>query len=257
MARVKTQVSVETESKAPAWYAELFRELFPDVWREFAKGIVRQRLVEVFAENDAELVRATNQAPPVEVFFDLMNERYFPLSDFWYEWVCMAADEGDEYCWHEIPVSTFFEPPGDIDPHDLLPVFQTLATLEGEVEYHRECRFKDCPLRTVYLVAANELHKVDRRMLAGLCRREASPLRHLDFSLEVMNQETGNIWFDYSDEMYGSTGCDWSAETVRALKRDFDVASKQADRVLELDKWLREDVRRVRDASALWRRCAA
>jgi hypothetical protein len=236
----------------------LFRELFPDEWREFAKGIARQTLAQVFADTDAELVRATNAAPPPERFFEMFEQRYFPLGDCWYDWLDMWETEGDEFCWHEIPIDTFFfSSIGDIDPHYVQPVFQVVGTLSGEFEYHAECRTKDCSLRPVYLIAANELHKVDRRMLSGLCRREQTPLKHLSFALDVLNKDTGNIWFDYDDEMYGQTGCHWHAETVRALKRDYDAASKRADDVMGLNNWLCEDVRRIRDASSLWRRCAA
>lgn len=254
----KVQVRVETERKLPAWYAEMFRVLFPDEWREFAKGIARTTLAEVFAETDVELVRITSKAPPPQRFFELFEQRYFPLGDCWYDWLDMWESEGDEFAWHEIPIYTFFFDSGsDIDAHYVQPVFQVVGTLSGEFDYHADCKTGDCPLRPVYLIAACEINKVNRRKLAGLCRRETGPLRHLSFALDVFNKDTGNIWFDMDYEMYGGTGCDWNAETVRALKREYDAADKQADDVMELNWWLQEDPRRIRDASALWRRAAA
>lgn len=251
------QVKVETKYAVPSWYAGLFQELFPEEWREFAKDITRETLVEIFASTDAELAQATNAAPPPARFFELFERHYFPISECWFDWMDMA-EEGEEFGWHEIPIEPIFGPPlYDSEPHYAIPAFQVLGTLNGQITYHAECGVRDCPLRPVYLIAANELHRVNKRMLSGFCRRERSPLKYLAFALEVMGKETGNIWFDYQDEMYGQTGCEWNAGIVRALKRDYDEASKQANGVIELSNWLRDDPRRIREASALWRRCAA
>lgn len=259
MARAAVKVRVETRRRAPSWYVTLFQELFPAEWREYAKGIVRQTLAEVLAESPEELARITHDAPPVEVFVDLMNRHYFPIPDIWEEWADIETDEGTEsydgWLFNEIPIDTFFTPISADDVHYTHKVFQVLATLDGQEVYHERCNTA-CDLKAIYLIAANELHVVNRPLLRALCRRERSPLRHLDLSLGVLLQDTGNIWFDMNYEYYSETGVSWSAGNVRELKRKFERAQGESQKVLELNRWLEADIRRVRDATALWRRAA-
>lgn len=274
MIRVRTQ-HLSTMSKVN--YNELFRELFPAEWKAFIEKSIRDKgmtLMQVFAGDAAEFVRATNDAPPLKTFCDLMGRYYFPLPDCMVEWEDYTEDEEGvyDYALREIPIMPFFESwEFQEDGHRLAPVFQLLKTLGGETYRHmaeiettvhrpsyEQCPgFERCPLRAVFALACNDIYRVNQNLLDRLCRKEKSPLKHLSLALRMMEKETGNAWFDYDDEMYGGqTGIAWSIANVRGLKEQYQAANKLFDHWKELNDWLCRDMRRVRDASALWRRAA-
>ena len=260
-----------------ATYNELFRELFPKEWQEFIKKKVREKgmtLRQVFAEDGAEFARATNDAPPLETFCDLMERRYFPLPDIWLEWEdVMEEGETLSFAFSEIPLMPFFQSyEFDEDAHRLWPVCQLIKTLGGETLQHittvenegqsvrldsiPDCGER-CPLRALFALACNDLFKVNLTSLERLCRKEKSPLRHLALACRIMNKETGNAWFDYDDELYGGeTGIEWNMGNVHGLKRQYDEANKLMKQWSELNDWLRQNMLRAREAGALWRRAA-
>lgn len=247
-------------------YNELFRQLFPKEWRNYFMLRFNERgmtLAEVFADAEgggAELVKATNDAPPLEDFCALVEKYYFPIPDFWVDMVEVSEDgDMDHFILHEIPIQPYFESEElGGDPHYLWPIFQVLQTLNGRTympDVHAQCG-KRCELRALFILACNEIHRTDQRRLETLCKKEQGPLRDLAFARRVMAKETGNIWFDFDYETYRQTGIDWSLKNVRAVARWYKKAREDMKRLNDLNDWFHKDMRRIRDASVLWREAA-
>jgi hypothetical protein len=246
-----------------AFYNSLFRDLFPAQWRAFVESRTVERgrpLVEVFAESEEEVVQVMNDAPPIGEFCELMESYYFPMPPFWEDSEDMYPDdeEMDHFLFQEIPVNPLFEAYDMEDPHTAWPVFQALMALNGTVGmgHDRQTCGDGCELRALFALACNEYTSINPHALRRLCRREKTPLKHLYTSLEVMEKQTGNIWFDMDYEMYSGTNIGWSLENVRMLKGLWEKALVVVDSLHELNNWFRKDIRRIREASTLWRKAA-
>jgi hypothetical protein len=248
------------------FYNKLFRELFPEEWDEFARKLARDKgltLMQIFADSPAEMANVTNESPSLELFTSLMEARYFPIPDIWLEAADISSDEDGEseleYFFREIPLRPFYEN-WEIskDIHILPASFGVIKILSGDKDVHKTacgCG-EDCELRALVSLACNELYRIEMPRLRKLCRRERGPLRHLSLAVYVTEKCTGNPWFDFDYEMYGSTNIPWTAKNVRWLGGQYAKAEESMAGLRELNLWFAKDLRRIRDASALWRRAA-
>ncbi|PYS47400.1 MAG: hypothetical protein DMF68_16075 [Acidobacteria bacterium] len=239
------------------FYNELFSQLFPEEWMAFMKARVLERvgtpLIEVFAENQAEVIKVMNDAPPFDKFCDLMERDYFPVPDFWIE---NDVDEEMEFLFQEIPINPLIEAwQLHEEPHQLMLGLLAVKVLAGELDEAEKCG-DDCDLTALYALACNDLYRIDFRRLKTVSKCAPLPLKHLPLALAVSEKSTGNIWIDMDYENYGSTGVSWSVKNVRLVTKLWHEANAMMDKVVELTLWLKADLRRMREMSVLWRKAA-
>lgn len=210
---------------------KIYRRFFPD---EFAARSLKLILgTDDLHEALAECLR-------------LVSERLFEIPDYLFDGITC-----EELPLSYIPIEPVFGEWRDADIGELMPLWQVLLILLGEVE-------PDDPKDEVIRAALGARRQwqdrgIDCDRLARLCRRQGEPLRWLHLALLTIDFSAGNPWLDASYEC-PILGIEWTVSNVNYLKKKWLEANHACDHILSLNKWLGEDAANIHRLLDLWSR---
>jgi len=176
----------------------------------------------------------------------LVSERLFEIPDGYFDGMACEDLPLDS-----IPIEPMFGEWWDADIEDLMPLWQVLLTLLGEVEPDYP---EDEEIRSAHGARRQwQDGGIDCDRLARLCRRQGGPLRWLHLALLTIDLSAGNPWLDASYEC-PILGVEWTVRNVNYLRKSWLEARQACDRILSLDKWLGEDAANIHRLLDLWSR---
>jgi hypothetical protein len=239
-AACRDDLEYQTRIVTAVMFHELFRHFFPREFRAMAG-----RLHEC-DEEIGDISRGEVR------FLTLVEERLFPLPLDW------MWDADCEYRTHSVPVMAQQD-------HDwanfccsfehLQLVYQIVLAFRGGEEWDALPALYPALRRCPRPLTPNSKEFWPR--FARLCRREQSPLRMLPVVFEMVNYETGNIWIDHHEEIYGEAHVAWTRVNLTWLARQWRDAQAIFRRTRALNEWLKKSPRaRIGRAVALWNRAA-
>ncbi|MCI0392144.1 MAG: hypothetical protein MOB07_25720 [Acidobacteria bacterium] len=179
----------------------------------------------------------------------LVSERLFEIPDYFFDGLT-CEDLPLSY----VPIEPVFGEWRDAEIEDLMPLWQVLLILLGEVE-------PDDPEDEMIRAALGARRQwrdqgIDCDKLARLCRRRGEPLCWLHLALLTIDLSAGNPWLDASYEC-PILGIEWTVSNVNYLRKKWLEANHACDHILSLNKWLGEDAANIHRLLDLWSRALA
>lgn len=202
----------------------LYRTLFPAQYKRSKASLER-----------GELYSAKEQE-----FFELVNQRLFPLDDVW----LVERDNNIPYMLAGIDVET-------LDQYDW-PI-QALGALIWE--YYRgmwEMVLEELGMDTCSVPLPLE-GRVYWKKLVRLCKRAGGAMACLPDALNVIAHDTGNFLLDVCPETYEPIP--WTLENVRQLAIEWKRANRIMARFGLVVDWLRDNPPGLAPVVETWNRC--
>ncbi len=192
-----------------------------------------------YKRSKASLERGDLYSAREQEFFELVNQRLFPIDDGW----VMERDNNIPYMLVGIDLET-------LDQYDW-PI-QALGALVWDY-YHglwemavEEIGLNDIP-------SPPEQGRVRWKKFTRLCRRAGGVVACLPDALNVIAHDTGNFMLDICPETYEPIP--WSLENVRQLAVEWKRAEKIWKRFGRVVDWLRDNPLNLTQVVEVWNRC--
>ncbi len=202
----------------------LYKTLFPTQYRRSKASLER-----------GELYSAREQE-----FFELVNQRLFPIDDSW----VMERDNNIPYMLVGIDLET-------LDQYDW-PI-QALGALMFEYCHGLwEMAIEAAGLDACRVPSPPEQGKVDWKRFVRLCKQAGGAVKYLPDALNVIAHDTNNFLLDTCPETYEPIP--WSLENVRQLAIEWKRAEKIWARFGWVVDWLRDNPLNLTQVVEVWNR---
>lgn len=202
----------------------LYKINFPEDWNHSTSPVLSFNFNSVHSPRELE-------------FFDLVNERLFPI--------CQNGFELDErlsfipfipqnFDWYSISIDEF-EP-----IEQFLICLYDSSYLQTSWKQHFEINPSD--VLTV--------EQIDWQKLQSLCQTVPKPLSYLYDVMSIIDHSTGNIWLDATLE--SSIYLEWNQDNIDILTQDWQEALKLKTAFWELKQWLQTEIANQLTLINLW-----
>lgn len=190
---------------------KLYREMFPKEWNASKASLHRAGRYTFYSERVCEL-------------FELVNERCFPLLEYWND------DPECEFERFAIMPLNFDLCCEDIDYESM-----RYSYVAGLLFYFRDANIWDFFFEK-YGVSENEFPSINRDPHPQVWRKkQGSKTKPYSLLLKLIDHSTGNPWLDLSHCQYPEL-FEWNRETIEALTKDYRDAEHSFKNLEQLDE---------------------
>jgi hypothetical protein len=184
-------------------------------------------------------------------FLKLVNERLFPLSEWYLDE--LRAEAGED--WFDlIPLCQINPIMYEDDDGLAWPIRAFMAMLTGAEEVWAEIKEQlglDVPRPIAMDWSEFTLNWAG---FTSLCEQAGELAAGVPTVIEVVGRDTGNFWLDFDDEMMASAGLSWTIETMDALAAEWQEAQPIIQRFNRALDWLQQNPEQLAQIVAFWNR---
>ncbi len=216
----------------------LYQHYFPEEFATSSAGAHGQEL-------------GVRPGPREREFLKLVNERLFPLSEWYLDE--LFAEAGED--WFDLIPLCQINPILDEDDDNLAwPIRAFIAMLTGAGEAWAEISQQtglDIPRPIAMDWSKFTLNWAG---FINLCEQAGESMAGVPTVIDVVSRDTGNFWLDYDDEMMFSAGLSWTIETMDALAAEWQEAQPMIERFNRALDWLQQNPEQLAQIVAFWNR---